>query len=516
MGRRPIRDGKESRVDALPSHDRGDTLYLDPSIRPDRIETIRRIFDLYLHSAISPNRIASMLNEEQVSPITGKDWTDARIRQLLANPVYIGQPASGKRSNAKFYETLPDGTLVDAPRQGAYKTIQGRRQDRDRWRQPPTPIFDPIVGPETFAKVNAKLAESPRRAKAPRNDALYYAGLLVCDRCGQTMAGAMFKSTKPSYICSTKNKYGDGPLNTKGCRFHRVQPHELDPLVERYMEATGNDLNEILRSRGDRGALDSLLAQEEGVNAGVDHLVSRMEKFIRAQARADGVEATEDEMDLFDSNFAVATLEGWEDRNKEAMVAQGMSPELIDRLNDEMFPQMLRLANASNLRRTYEGARLDRLETVRRRKAELEADYDRQYNLFSTLKPGSRTAERAQADLERLEAEIDSATAELEPLQESFDTLLDELAGLRERIAEARLVFAKGTDRMKAEALRGFIREIRCIFVPRAATRSDLVSIEIVPQIGDRSRIKVTSRRNPTDQATPAPGTSTSATMFGA
>ena len=94
--------------DGVPIHEKGDTLFLAPTIRKDRIEIIQRIFMLMDTESTNPTQISAILNSEKVSPVIGKVWTDAKIRPMLTNPVYIGRPAANKKSHPRFYEIGPD------------------------------------------------------------------------------------------------------------------------------------------------------------------------------------------------------------------------------------------------------------------------------------------------------------------------------------------------------------------------------------------------------------------------
>jgi hypothetical protein len=499
--------GNSRSVPGVPAHDKRSILRLDRSLRTERIETVQRIFGLYTTEAIAPGRIARMLNEEGVDPVTSPRWHDPKVRQLLANPVYLGRPASGKRSNARHREIV-NGVQVEPTKTDNYYCKQGRPKPRRDWSQPESPIFEPLVDHAIFDLAQERLGKKVRRL--PRSDRLYYAGLIVCAHCGERHCGAIFKNSISSYICSTRNRHG--LKNKTGCRFHRVfhEDHErqpgLDPLVEQYLADQGIALEELLGTSRDRAALDHLLAEQHGKNAAVDAIVNRMKDFlykehmnlfgddwkeyIKKENNLDRLPTNEESMDVF-MNFL-----------DETAVANAR------REFPSVDPSMLWLGAGGSLRLLYERIRGLRLDQVRAHIATLEGEHSRQFELFSGLKPGSRAALKGQEVLASLEAEMDALTASLEPLHETFDELLQDLVQLRERIAEARVAFARGSDRLRAEALQGVIREIRCRFEPRGRTGSRLVEVEIVPRIGETRKFTI--------PATPAPGTSTCATTSAA
>ena len=173
--------------EGLRIHEKGDTLFLAPTIRQDRIETIQRIFMLMDTLSTNPTQISATLNSEGVSPVIGSVWTDAKIRPMLKNPVYIGRPAANKKSHPRFYEIEPDHQVQRVKTSGKVTT---RRRSREHWVMPAESVFPPIVDPECFERVNVLIA--PKGKRAPRSENLYLTGLLYCGRCGKLMHGARY------------------------------------------------------------------------------------------------------------------------------------------------------------------------------------------------------------------------------------------------------------------------------------------------------------------------------------
>ena len=138
--------------EGVPAHDKYDILTLSPSIRVDRLETIKRIFLLQDTTATNPTQIATLLNSEKVPPIVGKVWNGPRVGEILKNPVYMGTPASNKKGAPRFHEVV-DNSLVRVQTQGHVKQ---RRRTRDQWTVPPAPIFPAIVDPERWRASNSR------------------------------------------------------------------------------------------------------------------------------------------------------------------------------------------------------------------------------------------------------------------------------------------------------------------------------------------------------------------------
>ena len=110
-------DGKEERFDGkdnFPAKEWNDKFYLAPSIRTERLEAARKIFEWYATETISFNKIAVRLKEMEVDPMRAGAWSSGFVSKLLFNPVYIGLPAYNKRSNSRFSEFV-EGEYRTAP-----------------------------------------------------------------------------------------------------------------------------------------------------------------------------------------------------------------------------------------------------------------------------------------------------------------------------------------------------------------------------------------------------------------
>jgi DNA invertase Pin-like site-specific DNA recombinase len=243
----------------VPAHDRGDFVSLAPSLMPERIETIRRIFLLLDTEATNPTQISKTLNSEGVSPVVGERWSDAKIRPLVQNPCFIGRPATNKKGKPRFYE-IKEGRIVRVETQAKMK-----RRDRKDWVMPDQPLFPPVVDPERFERVNRKLA--PTEKRAPKSDELYLSGLLYCGHCGQMMVGQIARrrskktgevtGTVCHYLCGTRNKYG--PDNPTGCGFHSTQGKAIEPFIAEFLAKQGQTLDDLLSNERDITSASNIL-----------------------------------------------------------------------------------------------------------------------------------------------------------------------------------------------------------------------------------------------------------------
>ena len=56
----------------------------------DEIETIRFIYDLFVHQSRTEAEIANLLNQREVLTDLGRAWTRATVHQILINEKYVG------------------------------------------------------------------------------------------------------------------------------------------------------------------------------------------------------------------------------------------------------------------------------------------------------------------------------------------------------------------------------------------------------------------------------------------
>ena len=91
-GSEQVYEGKNN----VPSHDHTDILRVQPTIHKDRIKAVRQIFQWFATENISPYQIAQRLTEAGVDPVFDQ-WQKMKVAGILANPAYIGKPASNKK-----------------------------------------------------------------------------------------------------------------------------------------------------------------------------------------------------------------------------------------------------------------------------------------------------------------------------------------------------------------------------------------------------------------------------------
>lgn len=214
-------------------------------------EIVRLIFDLFTNKNTMVrgiNGIANYLNEQGVPTKKGKSlWHRQVVRQILMNPVYIGE----------FYQNKwnTEGMLGNKYREPEEQVSVSRRP-REEWILIPCPA---IIDSDTFACAKQLLQESKRRWSGTSKRIYLLSGLIRCGECGNTMTGRQMTNWGKKVLEYTDVKNTAGAKN-KGCG-KRVKCKELDKVVWDAVMAWLNQPDEIAAA-SDEGK-ESVVSCEE-------------------------------------------------------------------------------------------------------------------------------------------------------------------------------------------------------------------------------------------------------------
>jgi hypothetical protein len=266
----------------------------------------------------------------------------------------------------------------------------------------------------------------------------------------------------PYYQCATRNKFGRD--NPTGCRFHSTRNDVIEPLILDFLAKRGQTLDDIIGSRRDSRALERLLEERSGYSAEARSILDRMQGFVRRHLPS----AIKDGIDNGDGVMCPAT----------------MAAVKADKLPDPEDVDSMSIVDLYDLVSDHRTGRLK--EELADLEAEHHALADKIVHVKSPL-----LIERLDAQASAIESRIIALRSELEPLSQRWDTLQQDLYQLRQRISEAQVVMDKGSNRMKAQALRACIQRIDCWFDYSSGGKSILNRVEIVPQIGESQTVEI-------------------------
>ena len=160
------------------------TLEVDPA----EAEVVRRMYN-DLADGKGASTIANELNAEGILTRRGKYWSYTRIRDIVANPIYIGDALYQKTyMDEHFRQRRNDGELDMFYHEGHH---------------------EPIIDRETFDAANASFSTVVLSAPAENP----FAGKLYCAKCGCTMYHHASKG-RGRFICTAKRKHKEPCGNT--------------------------------------------------------------------------------------------------------------------------------------------------------------------------------------------------------------------------------------------------------------------------------------------------------------
>ncbi len=184
------------------------------TIDDGKADIARRLFHEYASGMTSLPKLARTLNAERVPP-PGKamGWHEGTLRVILRNPVYKGQPASGKQKTITEEGCLGQANALTG--RPLTTMIVRRPSPENEWVQLSSPslvseeIWEAVQ--QRFGVMNARYGGSPKQTRM-------LSGLAACPCCGgpaitryQTANGKPYRY----FVCSASRKArwaGDGPV----------------------------------------------------------------------------------------------------------------------------------------------------------------------------------------------------------------------------------------------------------------------------------------------------------------
>lgn len=242
-------------------NDSGYTLEPDP----DEAKIVELIFKWYTGpERLGVTKIRNRLNEMKIPTRKGGDWTEATIRDILSNPVYIGKIRWKARPQVK---KMINGEMVKSrPRAKDAIIVNG--------------LHPAIIDEETFNLAQKYLAENPHLPIPTRYKvANPLAGLVVCGICGRKMKRRPYGGRYPDTLMC------DGPTcNNVSSQLSLVEEKILEALkqwLEKYkIEINDQKSSENLEIEVLRKSIESMERELETLNKQVSSLYDLLEQGI--------------------------------------------------------------------------------------------------------------------------------------------------------------------------------------------------------------------------------------------
>ncbi len=187
-------------------------------------DTIRMIFELYANEKLGTTIIANRLNDLGIKPRKAPYWTNASVRDILHNPVYIGKIRWNWRKTIKKYE---NGDIIKSRPKSEPDTwilVDGKHE--------------PIISEELFEAVQQRFGNAPR-IKASQELVNPFAGLIRC-QCGKAMVQqAQRKGVQPRIHCPYQKYCGNKSASCSD--LEQVIIESLNNIINDFKSRLNND-----------------------------------------------------------------------------------------------------------------------------------------------------------------------------------------------------------------------------------------------------------------------------------
>jgi len=202
----------------------GNRVRLVPSEDPRRTDAVKYAFHRFASADVSLRTLTRELTRKGYPPPV-KRWCSATVRDMLANPKYVGSAVWGREAKGKYFQEQAGEVVAAGDASGETDcgiTVAGAHQG--------------LIDQATFDKVQRRLDKIRYRRTAPRTE-YPLAGLLVCAHCGQPMYGdtvAGHGHAYHKYLCQTYKEYGKH--NSAGCGHYFVHAHQVNAWLAKALQ----------------------------------------------------------------------------------------------------------------------------------------------------------------------------------------------------------------------------------------------------------------------------------------
>ena len=161
------------------------------SINPIEAPIVKEIFRLYTFENNTINSITKQLNSMNLKPRISEEWSISSVKDILANPTYIGKIVWNRRKQKK--KTKNGHLITSRPRNQDYLIYDG--------------LHEPIIDNKTW-----NLVQEKRKQNAPKvnhNNIVQnpLVGLVFCEKCGKPMQRRPYtKTDKPATLMCSNSK----------------------------------------------------------------------------------------------------------------------------------------------------------------------------------------------------------------------------------------------------------------------------------------------------------------------
>ena len=254
-----------------PTKEKGEKLFYSPSIRQERVDTLRRICEMFAEGWTTYS-IAQQLNTEGNKPVHGDCWYSAVIDGLLENSILIGMPTWNRTSQASFRRW--EGNQIVAADQDT--TGEWQQQHSDSWVQSDEELFDPIIPLELSSGFRKTGSPQTRHGKAFATQRGIVVRRVVVLRHDRQEAGGEFQHEMPAGQSSR-------PIRKK------PSFKQAESFISRWLEIVGKRIELVGEAARSKRLLKELTTDQWLAELQFERIRLEIEDFLVAKLERKGI-----------------------------------------------------------------------------------------------------------------------------------------------------------------------------------------------------------------------------------
>ena len=231
-------------------------------VNEQEADIVKEIFRLYTFENATICSVTRQLNDRSLKPRIADEWNVSSVKDILANPTYIGKIVWNRRKEKK--STKNGKVIKSRPRNHDYLIYDG--------------LHEPIIDTDIWDLVQEKRKHNI--PKVVHNDTIQnpLVGLVFCEKCGKSMQRRPYnKKNKPATLMCPNSK-----CDNVSSKLYIVEEKIIDSLkiwlenykIE-YSSKSFNDNNESIIKQSIASIEKEIIKEENKLNNVYDFFEER-------------------------------------------------------------------------------------------------------------------------------------------------------------------------------------------------------------------------------------------------
>lgn len=248
---------------------------------PSEIEQVRYIFEIYAQENVSLRRLLDILVAKGKTPLSGSDWSTAKLSALLKNPIYV-------KSDSDIYDyyerrgvqMITDLSMFTAEFGAQLYGRTKHKPDAPDWSDMKLVLLthQGVIDSDIWLKCQQKLERNRQITNSYSNTTSWLAGKVVCEKCGHTMTTVKGKPNKDGEMRRYFNCTGKSHMKICSGPKVSIYAEDLENMVYDCIAEKLKDLRTATRSekRADSSEINDLKLKIKAVERAEQQLLDNM------------------------------------------------------------------------------------------------------------------------------------------------------------------------------------------------------------------------------------------------